>query len=350
MGRREGYSSVQQAHTTRRFPTSRRFPFAMAMRRERKGKDRMNNSTSGVAPTKGGGAKDRLKHGGFEFRKSEGQHILTNPLVIENIIDKAGITGTDAVVEIGPGTGNMTTKMLERAKKVTAFEVDSRMIYELRKRFNGTAAATKFELIHGDFLQQELPYFDVCCANVPYQISSPIVFKLLAHKPTPRCAVLMFQKEFAQRLTARPGSDEWCRLSVNTQLLARVDHVLNVGRNNFKPPPKVDSAVVRIVPHKHPVEVDYEEWDGLVRLCFIRKNKTLGAIFKSKSIIEMLEKNYKTFCALHNKSVPMDFDMKAKIVNVLTENEFDQYRSSKMEIDDFLKVLAAFNSEGIHFS
>eukprot|EP00656_Telonema_subtile_P019831 TRINITY_DN21031_c0_g1_i1.p1 TRINITY_DN21031_c0_g1~~TRINITY_DN21031_c0_g1_i1.p1 ORF type:complete len:304 (-),score=63.14 TRINITY_DN21031_c0_g1_i1:115-1026(-) len=296
------------------------------------------------------GAKERLKHGGFEFRKSEGQHILCNPLVIENIIDKAGITGTDRVLEIGPGTGNMTTKMLERAKKVTAFEVDSRMVYELRKRFAGTEAATKFELVHGDFLQQPLPYFDVCCANVPYQISSPIVFKLLAHRPAFRCAVLMFQKEFSLRLAARPGSDDWCRLSVNTQVLAKVEHVLNVGRNNFKPPPKVDSSVVRITPHKHPIEVDYEEWDGLVRLCFVRKNKTLGALFKPKSVVEMLEKNFTTFCALHNTPVPMDLEMKEKIMDVLVKNEFDQLRPSKMDIDDFLKLLMAFNQEGIHFS
>merc|ERR1712166_221281 len=310
----------------------------------------VNNSVLTMAMRKERGAKERLKHSSFEFRKSEGQHVLSNPLVIDNIIQKAGIVGTDTVLEIGPGTGNMTTKMLDIARKVTAFEVDSRMVNELRKRFAGTEVARKFELVHGDFLQQELPFFDVCCANVPYQISSPIVFKLLAHKPAPRCIVLMFQKEFSLRLAARPGSQDWCRLSVNTQVLARVDHVLNVGRNNFKPPPKVDSSVVRITPHKNPIQVDYEEWDGLVRICFIRRNKTLSAQFKSKSVWQMLEKNFQTFCALHNTPVDPDLDMKAKIHDILVEGEFDQLRSSKMDIDDFLRLLAAFNSEGIHFA
>lgn len=83
-------------------------------------------------------------------------------------------------------------------------------------------------MIQGDILKTELPYFDVCVANIPYQISSPITFKLLSHRPLFRCAVIMFQKEFAQRLVAKPGDSLFCRLSVNTQLLARVFHLLKV--------------------------------------------------------------------------------------------------------------------------
>jgi 18S rRNA (adenine1779-N6/adenine1780-N6)-dimethyltransferase len=93
--------------------------------------------------------------------------------------------------------------------------------------------------VPGDVLITELPFFDICVANIPYQISSPLVFKLLAHKPVFRCAVLMFQQEFAMRLVAQPGSDLYCRLSVNVQLLAKVDHLMKVSKNNFKPPPKV---------------------------------------------------------------------------------------------------------------
>ncbi len=84
------------------------------------------------------------------------------------------------------------------------------------------------QVIQGDILKTELPYFDVCVANIPYQISSAIVFKLLFHRPLFRFAVIMFQKEFAQRLVAKPGDALFCRLSVNTQLLARVSHLLKV--------------------------------------------------------------------------------------------------------------------------
>jgi 18S rRNA (adenine1779-N6/adenine1780-N6)-dimethyltransferase len=140
-------------------------------------------------------------------------------------------------------------------------------------------------------LATELPYFDICVANIPYQISSPLVFKLLSQKPMFRCAVLMFQKEFAQRLIAKPGSELYCRLSVNVQLLSRVDHLIKVGKNNFKPPPKVESSIVRIEPKNPLPDIDFLEWDGLLRICFIRKNKTLKAAFKHKKVLQMLKAN-----------------------------------------------------------
>ena len=105
----------------------------------------------------------------------------------------------------------------------------------------------------------------------------------------------MFQREFAMRLVAKPGSDLYCRLSVNVQLLARVDHLIKVSRNSFKPPPKVESSVVRIEPKYPPPPINFVEWDGLVRLCFMRKNKTLSAIFRIKHVINMLWENFKTY-------------------------------------------------------
>ena len=145
------------------------------------------------------------------------------------------------------------------------------------------------------------PKFDVCISNLPYQISSPFVFRLLHHRPLPRFAVLMFQQEFADRLIAKPGSKLYCRLSVNVQLLAKVEHLMRVKRTEFRPPPKVDSAVVRIEPKNPPPPINYQEWDGILRIAFLRKNKTLNAIFKQTAILEMLEKNYKTFCSIKNK-------------------------------------------------
>eukprot|EP00742_Colponemidia_sp_Colp-10_P002016 GILJ01002153.1.p1 GENE.GILJ01002153.1~~GILJ01002153.1.p1 ORF type:complete len:318 (-),score=48.54 GILJ01002153.1:271-1176(-) len=288
---------------------------------------------------------------GFEMNKSVGQHILKNPMIVQGIVEKAGVRSTDVVIEVGPGTGNLTVKLLEKAKKVTAFELDARMVAEVTKRVQTTEYARHFEVIHGDFLKQELPFFDVCVANVPYQISSPLVFKLLAHRPSFRCAVLMFQREFAMRLVAKPGDELYCRLSVNTQLLSNVSHLMKVGKNNFRPPPKVESSVVRIEPKNPPPPVNFTEWDGLVRICFNRKNKTLGAIFRTKSVIEMLEENFKTYCALNN--IPLADPLpsvKDVVVRILEENGFIEQRSSKMDIDDFLRLLKLFNEAGIHFS
>lgn len=99
------------------------------------------------------------------------------------MVEKAVLRPTDVVLEIGPGTGNMTVKMLEKAKKVIACEIDPRMVAELQKRVQGTAHQSKLQIVLGDVLKSDLPFFDLCIANIPYQISSPLIFKLLSHRP-----------------------------------------------------------------------------------------------------------------------------------------------------------------------
>ncbi|XP_058213944.1 ribosomal RNA small subunit methyltransferase-like [Rhododendron vialii] len=329
--------------------------------------------------------------GGIPFHKSKGQHILKNPLLIDTIIEKSGIKSTDIILEIGPGTGNLTKKLLKAGKSVIAVELDPRMVLELQRRFQGTAFSNRLKVIQGDVLKCDLPYFDICVANIPYQISSPLTFKLLAHRPLFRCAVIMFQREFAMRLVAKPGDTLYCRLSVNTQLLSRVSHLLKVGRNNFRPPPKVDSFVVRIEPRKPQPSVSFKEWDGLVRICFNRKNKTLGSIFRQKSVLSILEKNYKTLQALQlsqngsleDTEIAVDVstladtaedlsmeidderddddmevevgdtrasDFKDKILGLLKRGGFEDKRSSKLSQEDFMHLLSVFNKAGIHFS
>jgi len=133
---------------------------------------------------KGGKEKVYL---GLSADKSRGQHFLKNPLVVNSIVEKARLRSTDTVLEIGPGTGNMTVKLLEAAKKVIAVEVDPRMVAEVQKRVSETDGASRLQIMFADILKVDLPPFDVCVANVPYNISSSIVFKLLAHRPFFRC-------------------------------------------------------------------------------------------------------------------------------------------------------------------
>jgi len=287
---------------------------------------------------------------GFVFSHDLGQHILKNPLVVKSIVEKAGLRGSDTVLEIGPGTGNLTVKLLEVVKKVVAVEYDPRMVAELQKRVNGTEHAHKLQIIHGDFLKVELPFFDVCVANVPYQISSPLTFKLLAHRPLFRCAVLMFQREFAMRLVAKPGTALFCRLSLNTQLLSKVDHLIKVSRNSFRPPPKVESSVVRIEPKSPPPPVNFLEWDGMVRICFSRKNKTLRSVFNNKHVLEVMEKNYRTYCALNGVQPAPSDQVKEVVLKILDQTGLGDKRSAKLEQDDFLKLLATFNQAGFHFT
>ncbi|NWW42507.1 DIM1 transferase, partial [Pedionomus torquatus] len=281
----------------------------------------------------------------------------------------AALRRTDVILEVGPGTGNLTVKMLEKVKKVIACEIDPRLVGELQKRVQGTCLANKLEIKVGDVLKTELPFFDACVANLPYQISSPFVFKLLLHRPFFRCAILMFQREFALRLVAKPGTKLYCRLSINTQLLARVDHLMKVGKNNFRPPPKVESSVVRIEPKNPPPPINFQEWDGLVRIAFVRKNKTLSAAFKSSAVEQLLDHNYRIHCSLHNTvstffnifnsvcvycdlhtEIPENFKIAEKIQTVLKNTGYSDKRARSMDIDDFIRLLHGFNSEGIHFS
>ncbi|KAL2620901.1 hypothetical protein R1flu_001106 [Riccia fluitans] len=340
----------------------------------------------GKAERKGRQAPQQQRFQGIQFDKSKGQHILKNPLIVQSIVQKAGIKSTDIVLEIGPGTGNLTMKLLEVAKKVIAVELDPRMVLEVTRRVQGTPYQTHLQVIQGDILKTQLPYFDVCVANIPYQISSPLTFKLLSHRPIFRCAVIMYQREFAMRLVAKTGDPLFCRLSVNTQLLARIDHLLKVGKNNFRPPPKVDSSVVRIEPRNPLPTINFKEWDGLIRLCFNRKNKTLGSVFRQKAVCATMERNFKTHQALNgalenngdtdmvmhlgdttnDDSMDADGDMdtmdedmdgpgvpstfKDKALAVLKEHGYDDKRSSKLTQEDFLKLLAAFNKAGFYFS
>lgn len=196
----------------------------------------------------------------------------------------------------------------------------------------------KLDLIIGDFVKADLPYFDVCISNTPYQISSPLVFKLLSHRPIIRTSVLMFQREFALRLVAAPGTKLWCRLSANVQLYARVEHLMKVGKGNFRPPPQVESSVVRLSPRDPPPPIRFEEFDGLNRIIFSRANKQIRATFQAKGVKEMLERNYRTWCA--EKGTAIDeatFSMKDKVEQILVGSGYAENRAAKMDVDDLLK-------------
>ncbi|SCZ94669.1 BZ3500_MvSof-1268-A1-R1_Chr12-3g04034 [Microbotryum saponariae] len=298
-----------------------------------------------------------------------GQHILKSP----HIVDKANLRASDVVLEVGPGTGNLTVRILEKCKSCTAVEMDPRMAAELSKRVQGKPEQRKLNLLVGDFVKTDLPYFDVCISNTPYQvsphrglipfrrlrtyfssvspqISSPIVFKLLSQRPLFRVAILMFQREFAMRLVARPGSTLWNRLSVNVQLYAKVDHIMKVSRNNFRPPPLVESSVVRIAPLDPPPPVRFEEFDGLTRICFGRRNKIVRSNFTAKGVEEMLENNYKAWCAENEQMIEDDFNISTLLAQVLEESGFAEQRAAKMDVDDFLKLLTIFHKYHLHFA
>eukprot|EP01083_Nonionella_stella_P073425 198505_1 len=292
----------------------------------------------------------------FFFASSRGQHILKNPGIIRDMIEKSGIKETDIVLEIGPGTGNLTVQLLAKCKKVIAVEVDVRMVSELRKRVIGTNYENKLEIIHADAIKiRKLPFFNLCVANIPYQISSPLIFKLLSHRPSFRCAVLMVQDEFAKRMIARVGDYFWSRLSINCQLLSRVSYLKKVGKQNFRPPPKVESALIRIEPRKPIPNINFIEWDGLIRICFQRRHRLIQKVLGgNKNVIKQLHENRITFAKLENKNKNkierLDLVNTKKIVSDVIQNSgFALKRSRHLDVTDFLKLLYLFNDKGIHF-
>jgi 18S rRNA (adenine1779-N6/adenine1780-N6)-dimethyltransferase len=282
------------------------------------------------------------------FNKGHGQHILKNPLVINAIVEKAGINSTDTVIEIGPGTGNLTERLLQVAKRVIAFEIDPRMVAELHKRFANSPYKRKLEVIRGNCLDFDFPAFDRCVANVPYAISSALVFKLLK-RPDFKCAVLMFQREFAMRVCAPPGSEIYCRLSVNSQLLARCSHLIKVSKNSFSPPPKVESSVIRMDPRHPPPKVNFDEWDGLVKMIFNRKNKKVSAIFRTKTAAHELYEVHSSYARMGKCEQLAEEAFKA-LLGPLLAHEMMERRTRSLELEDIMVLLNLFNDAGIHFA
>lgn len=226
-------------------------------------------------------------------RKRFGQHWLTSEKVLTKIVAAAAVTDQDIVLEIGPGTGVLTQSLLPLAQAVVAVEIDRDLHHRLSQKF---AQKPNLYLIQADFLTLdptvlELPTPPVLdslrsrpnkvVANIPYYITGPILEKLLgtiAH-PNPQpydSIVLLVQKEVAERLYAKPGSRAFGALSVRVQYLADCELVCPVPAKAFQPPPKVDSAVVKLTPRALPVAAESPDYlDQLVRLGFASKRKML---------------------------------------------------------------------------
>jgi 16S rRNA (adenine1518-N6/adenine1519-N6)-dimethyltransferase len=201
-----------------------------------------------------------------------GQHFLIRGSVLERIAAAACPEPVDLVVEIGPGRGALTERLLRRAARVVAVEVDAVLVEHLRRKFAGES---RLEVVQGDVLATDLSRWGGApvAGNLPYYITSPILHQVLRHHP-PR-AVFLIQKEVAERLVAQPGNRDYGFLTVETALVASARLLFEVKPAAFHPPPKVDSAVVLLAPHGRDWGVDT---GGLVRfigLCFAHKRKTI---------------------------------------------------------------------------
>lgn len=247
----------------------------------------------------------------FRPRKQFGQHWLKDDAVLNQIINAAELTARDRILEIGPGTGNLTSRLLSVASALVSVEIDRDLCKKLVHKYGDRQ---NFLLIQDDFLQSDLvallrdfPLFqnpNKVVANIPYNITGPIIAKLLGKIATPasqqyKSIVLLVQKEVGDRLVAVPGTKAYGALSIRVQYLASCELICDVPARSFYPPPKVDSVVIRLRPRiKEHLANNPRQLETLIKLGFANRRKMLRNNLKSlislndlTSVLEKLKFN-----------------------------------------------------------
>jgi len=223
--------------------------------------------------------------------KRLGQHFLTDRNILQRIVDALEPASEDVVVEIGAGKGSLTQQLLARGPRVIAIEKDRRLAHECGVR-NAESGVDKLNIVHGDALKLDwhslldahlatphsafrTPHFKVV-GNIPYNITSPLIDKALT-PPLPARIVFLVQAEVADRMAAPPGSKAYGALSVGVQAVCRVERLFTVRAGAFTPPPKVESALVRLTPLSQPLVAPDEiaRFRAFVTACFMRRRKQL---------------------------------------------------------------------------
>ena len=244
-----------------------------------------------------------LKKYNITANKKLGQNFLISDEVINEIINASEVNKTDLVIEIGPGLGTLTSKLLEKAGKVIAIELDTKMLKILQDRF---FLYKNFVLLNADVLKVDLNTLIAenkgelnnvkIVANLPYYITTPIVMKLLEEKIPVDSITVMVQKEVADRLTALPGEKLSGAITYTVNYYAEASKIIFVDRNNFIPAPEVDSEVIKLKIRQEPaVNVKNEEvFFRLIKESFSHRRKTLvnglenSGMFKDKEQIKQL--------------------------------------------------------------
>lgn len=215
-------------------------------------------------------------------RKRFGQHFLHDQSVIERIAAAVGPQPGDTLVEIGPGEGALTGALLARIPHMLAVELDRDLVPRLRARFGDALEVHQADALRFDFAALAPPEGLRVAGNLPYNISTPLIFHLLDSAAQIRDMTFLLQLEVVERLAAEPGSKQYGRLSVMVQYRCRVDALFRVGPGAFTPPPKVDSAVVRLQPYPEPPHAAQDEamFAKVVAQAFAQRRKTLGRALK----------------------------------------------------------------------
>lgn len=277
-----------------------------------------------------------LKKYNISANKSLGQNFLINDDVVNKIIESSDITDNDLVIEIGPGLGNLTEFLLEKAGKVIAIELDQRMITILNERFS---LYNNFELINEDVLKVNLKELInknknskitnvKIVANLPYYITTPIIMKLLEDKLDIETITVMVQKEVADRLIAVPGEKVAGAITYSVYYYATSESISIVERNSFIPEPEVSSEVIKLTIRKEfPVKLLSEEnFFKIIKASFMQRRKTLinalvnGGILQNKDEAKRVFDNLKIDYNTRGETLPIE--KFAEISNYIIKNKF----------------------------
>ena len=237
---------------------------------------------------------------GITANKNYGQNFLIDDYIVKNIVENSEVSKEDLIIEIGPGLGTLTSKLINQAGKVVCIELDPNMIKILNDRFS---LYNNFELIHDDILKVNLrKIIEVnldtlnlknakVVANLPYYITTPIIMKLLEEKLNLESITVMVQKEVAKRLTEKPGGKETGAITYSVNYYTNPEFIFDVPNTSFIPSPKVDSAVIKLNILKEPkIKVKNEEtFFKIIKVAFMQKRKTLLNSLSNNNIAEKSE-------------------------------------------------------------
>ena len=258
--------------------------------------------------------KELLEKNGFNFKKKFGQNFIIDENIINSIINKSDIDKDTLVIEIGPGAGSLTSKLVKKAKNVLCYEIDT-TLKEIIKEV--LIEDNNYEIIYKDFLtcnvKEDIKKYDYkklyVVANLPYYITTPIIIKLIEDKVDVDKIVVMVQKEVGDRFKALPGSKDYNSLSIFLNYYYDVKKLLDVSKNVFLPKPNVDSIVVEFNKKEFKKEVKNEElFFKLIRDSFTQKRKTLRNNLKNYDLekIENVLKKYNMDLSVRAEQISID--------------------------------------------